>query len=528
MDTERQHRTGATIRIRERARDAGTGAIAVLSISTMLVLAAGLAPHAGRVAERVAAGGGAAPVSRLPGAPIAVTAPIPDASTGTSRYAVAASLGAPSRLARTEPGDRVVLLEALPAAPLEGSRAAAVPAPSAADEAPSRDRFATGPDHGEPAIARAAEAGLQRMRVQFAQAIQQPSHVVPEGLESLAAAAVAAFGSTAGLVSPSTAQAGAPEPVRDVRDPRSMREEARSPAPPLERSRTIALPGSGEVVPMAPGEAGVTWIGDATLLVRGHGFNVLVDPNFLRRGEVARLGFGRSAPRRADPAFDFDTLPPIDAVFVSRLRDDRFDRIMRRKLSRDVPVVAPPEARAELVALGFSSVHTPAAWSSLKFVRGRDWVQVTPTPTRAAPPLLSALATGSHGALVEFGRDGTTAGAALRIWISGETAIDDALLAELAPRLEDLDLAVLHVGGAGLPGLAGAGTMDEAGARAAIRRLAPRHAAALRLDDHAERDLPQQALQAVAGTPVVMPERGATLRLAPPQRWAAVEVGPLR
>ena len=367
----------------------------------------------------------------------------------------------------------------------------------------------------EPAIARASEAMLRRMRVQFAQTLQ-PSLPSVDGLGALADA-VASLGPRG------QAPAAAPsaEPSRDARDPRSSRD---APAARAEESpRRIDLPARGAGDAPA-GSGSVTLVGQATVLIRSHGFTVLADPNFLRRGEPARVAPGLSVTRRADPAMELDELPPVDLVVLTRLRDDHFDRLVRRRLPRDVPIVAPASARGELVAMGFSSVHGLADWAGLRLVRGDAWLQLTSTPTRSDAGLLSVLSPASMGALIELGRG--EAPPARRIWLSGGATDDAALLAQLRSRLGDLDLALPHVGAARWSALLG-GAPHDAGALALVAALAPRTVIPLRLDDFASPATTGRAFADAARSGVAAPHsrirllsRGDTLRLGPPEHWA--------
>ena len=47
---------------------------------------------------------------------------------------------------------------------------------------------------------------------------------------------------------------------------------------------------------------------------------------------------------RTDPALGIAELPELDAVLLSHLHGDHFDRIARRGLSRDQPVLTTPAA----------------------------------------------------------------------------------------------------------------------------------------------------------------------------------------
>src|SRR3954451_3518806 len=93
-------------------------------------------------------------------------------------------------------------------------------------------------------------------------------------------------------------------------------------------------------------DASLTFIGTATTLLRLGEFTLLTDPNFLHRGQRAYLGHGLWSKRRTEPTLDIDEVPPIDAVVLSHLHGDHFDRVARRGLAKDTPVLTPrPAAR---------------------------------------------------------------------------------------------------------------------------------------------------------------------------------------
>jgi glyoxylase-like metal-dependent hydrolase (beta-lactamase superfamily II) len=78
----------------------------------------------------------------------------------------------------------------------------------------------------------------------------------------------------------------------------------------------------------------LTFIGNATTLLQYGGFTLLTDPNFLHRGERAYLGKGIWSRRLIDPAMTIGELPPLDAVVLSHLHADHFDRRARDELPR--------------------------------------------------------------------------------------------------------------------------------------------------------------------------------------------------
>lgn len=399
----------------------------------------------------------------------------------------------------------------------------------------------------EPAILRAAEKSLQRLRTQFAQSLQ-PSIPDPERRGSLSSpGAVPPVART----SPAAAAGAEPAPPATVRgshgrdaraapDGAPERPAAESPRPPRELTLPprAPQPARDRLMRLSPPEGSVTLIGEATALIRSHGLTVLTDPNFLHRGEPARLGLGRTVVRAVDPAVDLASLPPIDLIVLSRLREDRLDRIARRRLPRDVPIVAPPEARNALLALGFVSVHGLPEWGSLRIVGEGAWLQLTATPTDRGPALLAALQPASMGTLLEFGDDGQPA--SRRMWISGDTRMNDDLLALLQRRLGELDLAMLHIGGPTLPGGWG-GSMDARDGRRLAARLAPRESIALPLVDFAPdrrtrpaaaRTGPMPASIAAEpeepGTRLLTPTRGTIHRLAPNRHWTLAGEAPAR
>ncbi|GAA2773478.1 MBL fold metallo-hydrolase [Nonomuraea dietziae] len=73
--------------------------------------------------------------------------------------------------------------------------------------------------------------------------------------------------------------------------------------------------------------AGVRFIGNATTLIRYKGFTLLTDPNFLHRGQRAYLGYGLTSRRLTEPALDISQLPPLDAVVLSHMHGDHWDRV---------------------------------------------------------------------------------------------------------------------------------------------------------------------------------------------------------
>ncbi|MFD0471969.1 MBL fold metallo-hydrolase [Nonomuraea thailandensis] len=95
------------------------------------------------------------------------------------------------------------------------------------------------------------------------------------------------------------------------------------------------------------------FIGNATTLIRYNGFTLLTDPNFLHRGQRAYLGYGLSSRRLTDPAVEIGDLPPLDAVLLSHLHGDHWDRVAQRGLDKATPVVTTTAAAGRLRRRGF-------------------------------------------------------------------------------------------------------------------------------------------------------------------------------
>jgi L-ascorbate metabolism protein UlaG (beta-lactamase superfamily) len=212
-----------------------------------------------------------------------------------------------------------------------------------------------------------------------------------------------------------------------------------------------------------------TFIGTATVLLRLGGFTVLTDPNFLHRGQRAHLGYGLSSRRRTDPAMEPGQLPALDGIVLSHLHGDHFDRIARRRLPRDVPVI---------------------------------------TTRPAARPL-------TIGTILDWRHD---EGERLRLYITGDTLFRARRLRDIPRRFGDIDAMLLHLGGTRI--LGALVTMDARQGLAMSRLIRPGVIVPIHYDDYTVfRDPLSNFLRAAAATelagtvkPVV---RGETVSLLP-------------
>src|SRR3982750_3470443 len=93
--------------------------------------------------------------------------------------------------------------------------------------------------------------------------------------------------------------------------------------------------------------------GNATTLLRLGPFTLLTDPNFLHRGQRAHLGYGLRSKRLTEPALQPTQLPSLDAILLSHMHGDHWDRIATKSLPKATPVVTTPEAAKGLADRGF-------------------------------------------------------------------------------------------------------------------------------------------------------------------------------
>jgi len=129
----------------------------------------------------------------------------------------------------------------------------------------------------------------------------------------------------------------------------------------------------------------LTFVGTATTVLRLGSFVLLTDPIFLHRGQRVHLGYGLLSRRRTEPAMQPEELPRLDALVLSHLHGDHFDRIARDRLDRDLPVITTPHAAKRLIRWGFRSTDGINTWRSSELSRGEDRLTVTAVPAQHGP-----------------------------------------------------------------------------------------------------------------------------------------------
>lgn len=250
---------------------------------------------------------------------------------------------------------------------------------------------------------------------------------------------------------------------------------ATAPAPPVQVLELPARPG-----PANFDTGSVTFIGNATVLIRYGNFTILTDPNFLHRGEQVHLGYGLTATRLTDPAITLDNLPPIDLVVLSHMHGDHFDQLVQERLDRTIPIVTTPAAAAALGDLQFQSRYALTRWQTLLVKKGTATLRITSMPARHGPPLLAAMMPQTMGSLLEFGPSPTQV--SYRVYISGDTLMFRDI-GEIAHRYPDIDLALLHLGGTTLLNTVMV-TMDGEQGADMLRVIAPAKAIPIHYDDY--------------------------------------------
>jgi L-ascorbate metabolism protein UlaG (beta-lactamase superfamily) len=225
---------------------------------------------------------------------------------------------------------------------------------------------------------------------------------------------------------------------------------------------------------------GLYFVGNATTIIRYGGFTLLTDPNFLRRGERAHLGYGLTSQRVRDPAISIDELPALDGVVLSHLHGDHWDRLATRHLDRDLPVITTSHASRRLSGRGFGQTRGLEKWQQHELTKQGRSVRVTAMPGRHAFGLVGRLLPPVIGTMLEFGAAG--GGTDLRIYISGDTLMYDELK-EIPRRYPHIDVGVVHLGGTNLLGLATV-TMDGRQGADWTETIGPRRVVPVHYDDY--------------------------------------------
>ena len=231
----------------------------------------------------------------------------------------------------------------------------------------------------------------------------------------------------------------------------------------------------------APASGSIFFVGNATTIVRCAGFTLLTDPNFLHRGQRAYLGHGLTSKRLTEPALSVHDLPALDAVVLSHLHGDHWDRVARRNLDRSVPIFTTPHASRRLQGWhGFRRALGLRTWESASLAKDGATLRVTALPGRHAPGIAQKLLPPVMGSLLRFSPAG--GGAECCVYLSGDTLMFDGVR-DIAARYPDVDVGVVHLGGTTLPGGLVV-TMDGAQGTDWLEVVRPRQAVPVHYDDY--------------------------------------------
>jgi L-ascorbate metabolism protein UlaG (beta-lactamase superfamily) len=226
----------------------------------------------------------------------------------------------------------------------------------------------------------------------------------------------------------------------------------------------------------------LTFGGNATALLRVGSFTLLTDPNFLRRGQRAYLGYGLWTKRLTDPALEPTQLPPLDGVVLSHLHGDHWDRYATKQLNKEVPIVTTPAAAKRLGQRGFGAAADLQPWQTHQFTRGTERLRVTAVPGVHGPGPMAAILPPVMGSVLELVRGEAGASAvAWRGYISGDT-LRRPFLAEVLQRCGPLDVVIPHLGGTKTLGLTV--TMDGRQGADLVELLKPPMTVPIHYDDY--------------------------------------------
>jgi L-ascorbate metabolism protein UlaG (beta-lactamase superfamily) len=220
------------------------------------------------------------------------------------------------------------------------------------------------------------------------------------------------------------------------------------------------------------------FVGNATVLLRLGSFTLLTDPNFLHKGERAYLGYGLYSRRKFDPAFGIDELPPLDAVVLSHLHGDHFDRRAKAGLDRTTPIITTPHAAKRLTRWGFREAADLRPWTAWTHQLGDEMLRVTAIPGQHGPAVVHRLLPPVMGSIVDLERGGKRV---YRLYISGDT-LYRPYLSEITQRFSDIDAALVHLGGTRILGLLV--TMDGKQGADLVELVGPKTVYPIHYDDY--------------------------------------------
>lgn len=222
----------------------------------------------------------------------------------------------------------------------------------------------------------------------------------------------------------------------------------------------------------------IFFVGAATVLLRYAGFTILTDPTFIHMHEKVHLGYGLKSKRLTNPAMDIDELPSLDLLILSHFHGDHFDQVSEKNLDKSLPIVTTPNSLKELSSRGFTNLEKVETWKSISFVKGDVRLDITATPGRHGPLPFSIFLPQVMGSILDFH---TKNNHLFRIYITGDTLVFNDIK-EIPKRYPDIDLILLHLGGATMIGIRV--TMDGKEGVKMLKIINPQKAISIHYNDY--------------------------------------------
>jgi L-ascorbate metabolism protein UlaG (beta-lactamase superfamily) len=236
--------------------------------------------------------------------------------------------------------------------------------------------------------------------------------------------------------------------------------------------------GSGTDVSAPADDVTLTFGGNATTLLRLGPFTLLTDPNFVHRGQRVYLGKGLFTARLTEPALQPTQLPALDAIVLSHMHGDHWDRVASRSLDRGTPIITTQQAAQALSRRGFRETADMSPWQTHELTSGTDTLRITAAPgvhgpgpmARLLPPVMGSVLELLHGGEVSW-----------RGYISGDT-LYRPFLGQVLQRCGPLDVVIPHLGGTKALGVTV--TMDARQGADLVELLKPSVTVPIHFDDY--------------------------------------------
>lgn len=224
--------------------------------------------------------------------------------------------------------------------------------------------------------------------------------------------------------------------------------------------------------------ASLTYVGTATTVLHLGSFTLLTDPNFLHQGQWVHLGYGLVSRRRTQPAMSIPELPELDGVLLSHLHGDHFDRVARRNLARELPVITTTHAQQRLSRWGFGASVGLDTWQRHELSRNGQRLRITSVPGQHGPSGFHRLLPPVMGSVLDLcDEDGHT----LRVYVTGDT-LRRPMLRQIRERIGEIDVMVAHLGGTRVLGVLV--TMDDGQGADLMEMIDPKLTIPVHYDDY--------------------------------------------